>query len=146
MVTVSFWLQREHQREGWSQDPYWGLHGFGPWLLGHRLCPPGASLPKEFEGNSNGSVGEYGPGLGVQRSEGGLSFFGSPTALPWLNVSAEGDTVHLVLDISEEQHFGLSLYWNQDESPTKPWWHRNLVRPPPPHVHSHSRPRPMLRI
>nr|XP_030865350.2 interleukin-17 receptor C isoform X30 [Gorilla gorilla gorilla] len=34
-------------------------------------------------------------------------------ALPWLNVSADGDNVHLVLNVSEEQHFGLSLYWNQ---------------------------------
>ncbi|XP_032182610.1 interleukin-17 receptor C isoform X5 [Mustela erminea] len=34
-------------------------------------------------------------------------------ALPWLSVSADGDDVHLVLDVSEEQHFGLSLYWNQ---------------------------------
>ncbi|XP_074169108.1 interleukin-17 receptor C isoform X2 [Rhinolophus sinicus] len=50
-------------------------------------------------------------------------------ALPWLNVSAEGDAVHLVLDVSEEQHFGLSLYWNQAENPTKPWWHRNLTGP-----------------
>ncbi|XP_032988234.1 interleukin-17 receptor C isoform X5 [Rhinolophus ferrumequinum] len=50
-------------------------------------------------------------------------------ALPWLNVSADGDDVHLVLDVSEEQHVGLSLYWDQVKSPTKPWWHRNLVWP-----------------
>ncbi|XP_014306825.1 interleukin-17 receptor C isoform X3 [Myotis lucifugus] len=50
-------------------------------------------------------------------------------ALPWLNVSADGEDVHLVLDVSEEQHFGLSLYWNQVQGPTKPWWHRNLVWP-----------------
>ncbi|KAM5231756.1 interleukin-17 receptor C isoform 4-T4 [Hipposideros larvatus] len=50
-------------------------------------------------------------------------------ALPWLNVSADGDDVHLVLDVSKEQHFGLSLYWNQVENPTKPWWHRNLTGP-----------------
>ncbi|XP_029771976.1 interleukin-17 receptor C isoform X1 [Suricata suricatta] len=50
-------------------------------------------------------------------------------ALPWLNVSADGDDVHLVLDVSEEQRFGLSLYWNQVQGPTKPWWHRNLTGP-----------------
>ncbi|XP_054451905.1 interleukin-17 receptor C isoform X2 [Pteronotus mesoamericanus] len=50
-------------------------------------------------------------------------------ALPWLNVSADGEDVHLVLDVSEEQHFGLSLYWNQTQSPTKPWWHKNLTGP-----------------
>ncbi|XP_024906563.1 interleukin-17 receptor C isoform X3 [Pteropus alecto] len=50
-------------------------------------------------------------------------------ALPWLNVSADGDDVHLVLEVSEEQHFGLSLYWNQVQGPTKPWWHRNLTGP-----------------
>ncbi|XP_076972708.1 interleukin-17 receptor C isoform X2 [Tamandua tetradactyla] len=50
-------------------------------------------------------------------------------ALPWLNVSADGDDVHLVLDVSEEQRFGLSLYWNQVPGPQKPWWHRNLTGP-----------------
>ncbi|XP_077607617.1 interleukin-17 receptor C isoform X4 [Crocuta crocuta] len=50
-------------------------------------------------------------------------------ALPWLNVSADGEDVHLVLDVSEEQRFGLSLYWNQVQGPTKPWWHRNLTGP-----------------
>ncbi|XP_017922320.1 PREDICTED: interleukin-17 receptor C isoform X2 [Capra hircus] len=60
-------------------------------------------------------------------------------ALPWLNVSADGEDVRLVLDVSEEQHFGLSLYWNQDQGPIKPWWHSNLVRPPPPQVHSHAK-------
>ncbi|XP_019661275.1 interleukin-17 receptor C isoform X5 [Ailuropoda melanoleuca] len=50
-------------------------------------------------------------------------------ALPWLGVSADGDDVHLVLDVSEEQHFGLSLYWNQIQGPTKPWWHKNLTGP-----------------
>ncbi|XP_008150154.2 interleukin-17 receptor C isoform X2 [Eptesicus fuscus] len=50
-------------------------------------------------------------------------------ALPWLNVSADGEDVHLVLDVSEEQQFGLSLYWNQVQGPTKPWWHRNLTGP-----------------
>ncbi|KAF6099522.1 interleukin 17 receptor C [Phyllostomus discolor] len=50
-------------------------------------------------------------------------------ALPWLNVSADGEDVHLVLDVSENQRFGLSLYWNQAQNPTKPWWHRNLTGP-----------------
>ncbi|XP_073757746.1 interleukin-17 receptor C isoform X8 [Callorhinus ursinus] len=50
-------------------------------------------------------------------------------ALPWLSVSADGDDVHLVLDVSEEQHFGLSLYWNHVQGPTKPWWHSNLTGP-----------------
>uniref|UniRef100_A0A8C7B8W7 Interleukin-17 receptor C n=1 Tax=Neovison vison TaxID=452646 RepID=A0A8C7B8W7_NEOVI len=50
-------------------------------------------------------------------------------ALPWLSVSADGDDVHLVLDVSEEQHFGLSLYWNQVQGPTKPLWHSNLTGP-----------------
>lgn len=69
-----------------------------------------------------------------------------PTALPWLNVSADGEDVRLVLDVSEEQHFGLSLYWNQAQGPIKPWWHSNLVRPPPPQVHSHRRLTPMLKV
>ncbi|XP_045385706.1 interleukin-17 receptor C isoform X3 [Lemur catta] len=60
-------------------------------------------------------------------------------ALPWLSVSADGEDVRLVLNVSEEQHFGLSLYWNQVQGPPKPWWNRNLVRPPPPRAHSHSR-------
>lgn len=51
------------------------------------------------------------------------------SALPWLNVSADGDHVRLVLDVSEEQRFGLSLYWNQTQGPAKPWWHRNLTGP-----------------
>ncbi|XP_062969836.1 interleukin-17 receptor C isoform X3 [Cynocephalus volans] len=50
-------------------------------------------------------------------------------ALPWLNMSADGDNVRLVLDVSEEQHFGLSLYWNQVQGPPKPWWHKNLTGP-----------------
>uniref|UniRef100_A0A9L0IR20 Interleukin-17 receptor C n=1 Tax=Equus asinus TaxID=9793 RepID=A0A9L0IR20_EQUAS len=50
-------------------------------------------------------------------------------ALPWLSVTADGDNVHLVLDVSEEQSFGLSLYWNQVQGPVKPWWHRNLTGP-----------------
>uniref|UniRef100_A0A8C3YV20 Interleukin-17 receptor C n=1 Tax=Catagonus wagneri TaxID=51154 RepID=A0A8C3YV20_9CETA len=50
-------------------------------------------------------------------------------ALPWLNVSADGDHVRLVLDVSEEQRFGLSLYWNQAQGPAKPRWHRNLTGP-----------------
>ncbi|KAM9681420.1 interleukin-17 receptor C isoform 9-T9 [Dama dama] len=50
-------------------------------------------------------------------------------ALPWLNVSADGEDVRLVLDVSEEQRFGLSLYWNQAQGPIKPWWHSNLTGP-----------------
>ncbi|XP_021116127.1 interleukin-17 receptor C isoform X3 [Heterocephalus glaber] len=49
--------------------------------------------------------------------------------LPWLNVSTDGDSVHLVLNVSEEQHFGLLLYWNQVQGSLKPWWHRNLTGP-----------------
>ncbi|KAM8758954.1 interleukin-17 receptor C isoform 3-T3 [Rhynchonycteris naso] len=48
-------------------------------------------------------------------------------ALPWLNVSTDGEDVHLVLDVSEEQHFGISLYWNQGSK--TPRWHRNLTGP-----------------
>ncbi|XP_036286979.1 interleukin-17 receptor C isoform X8 [Pipistrellus kuhlii] len=58
-----------------------------------------------------------------------LNFIQRLPALPWLNVSADGEDVHLVLDVPEEQHFGLSLYWNQAQGPTKPWWHRNLTGP-----------------
>nr|XP_030696556.1 interleukin-17 receptor C isoform X13 [Globicephala melas] len=50
-------------------------------------------------------------------------------ALPVLNVSADGNDVHLVVDIPEDQRFGLSLYWNQVPGPAKPWWHRNLTGP-----------------
>lgn len=50
-------------------------------------------------------------------------------ALPWLNVSADGDNVHLVLDVSEEQNFGLLLYWDQVRGPPKSRWHRNLTGP-----------------
>eukprot|EP00070_Physeter_catodon_P033757 XP_028340651.1 interleukin-17 receptor C isoform X8 [Physeter catodon] len=50
-------------------------------------------------------------------------------ALPGLKVSADGDDVRLVLDVPEEQRFGLSLYWNQVPGPAKPWWHRNLTGP-----------------
>ncbi|XP_033721296.1 interleukin-17 receptor C isoform X10 [Tursiops truncatus] len=50
-------------------------------------------------------------------------------ALPVLNVTADGNDVHLVVDIPEDQRFGLSLYWNQVPGPAKPWWHRNLTGP-----------------
>ncbi|XP_069875180.1 interleukin-17 receptor C-like isoform X2 [Dipodomys merriami] len=50
-------------------------------------------------------------------------------ALPWLNVSADGDDVRLVLDVSEEQRFGLLLYWSQVQGTSKPWRHRNLTGP-----------------
>ncbi|XP_005413098.1 PREDICTED: interleukin-17 receptor C isoform X2 [Chinchilla lanigera] len=49
--------------------------------------------------------------------------------LPWLNVTADGDNVRLVLNVSEEQHFGLLLYWNQVQGPLKRWLHRNLTGP-----------------
>nr|XP_044989680.1 interleukin-17 receptor C isoform X2 [Jaculus jaculus] len=49
--------------------------------------------------------------------------------LPWLNVSADGDNVCLVLDVPERKHFGLLLYWDQVQGPLKPWWHRNLTGP-----------------
>ncbi|KAM4821051.1 interleukin-17 receptor C isoform 1-T1 [Thomomys bottae] len=50
-------------------------------------------------------------------------------ALPWLNVSADGDDVRLVLDVSEEQRFSLLLYWNQAQGASKPRWHSNLTGP-----------------
>ncbi|XP_012502350.1 PREDICTED: interleukin-17 receptor C isoform X3 [Propithecus coquereli] len=50
-------------------------------------------------------------------------------ALPWLDVSTYGDDVRLVLNVSEEQRFGLSLYWNQVQGSPKPWWNRNLTGP-----------------
>uniref|UniRef100_A0A5F9D604 Interleukin-17 receptor C n=1 Tax=Oryctolagus cuniculus TaxID=9986 RepID=A0A5F9D604_RABIT len=50
-------------------------------------------------------------------------------ALPWLSVSAEGDLVHLVLDVPEEQRFGLALYRSQAHGAPRPWWHRNLTGP-----------------
>ncbi|XP_036075891.1 interleukin-17 receptor C isoform X5 [Rousettus aegyptiacus] len=58
-----------------------------------------------------------------------LNFTQQLPALPWPNVSADGDDVRLVLEVSEERHFGLSLYWNQVQGPMKPWWHRNLTGP-----------------
>ncbi|XP_027719790.1 interleukin-17 receptor C isoform X2 [Vombatus ursinus] len=33
--------------------------------------------------------------------------------LPWFNISAEGDAIQLVLDVSTEQNYILFLYWNQ---------------------------------
>ncbi|XP_031810803.1 interleukin-17 receptor C isoform X2 [Sarcophilus harrisii] len=33
--------------------------------------------------------------------------------LPWFNISSEGDDIQLVMDISTEQNYFLSLYWNQ---------------------------------
>ncbi|KAM6161719.1 interleukin-17 receptor C isoform 1-T1 [Erethizon dorsatum] len=49
--------------------------------------------------------------------------------LPWLNMSADGDNVRLMLNVSEDQRFGLLLYWSQVQGPLKPWWHRNLTGP-----------------
>ncbi|XP_004368726.1 interleukin-17 receptor C [Trichechus manatus latirostris] len=50
-------------------------------------------------------------------------------ALPWLNLSADGDNMRLVLDVSEEQRFSLSLYWDQVQGPPKPRWQRNMTGP-----------------
>ncbi|XP_040851104.1 interleukin-17 receptor C isoform X3 [Ochotona curzoniae] len=50
-------------------------------------------------------------------------------ALPWLNVSTESDHVRLLVEVSEEQRFGLSLYWSQVHGPPRSWWHRNLTGP-----------------
>uniref|UniRef100_A0A8I3WMD2 Interleukin 17 receptor C n=1 Tax=Callithrix jacchus TaxID=9483 RepID=A0A8I3WMD2_CALJA len=50
-------------------------------------------------------------------------------ALPWLDVSADGDNARLVLNVSEEQHFSLFLYWKQVQGPPKPWWQKNLTGP-----------------
>ncbi|XP_064130987.1 interleukin-17 receptor C isoform X10 [Loxodonta africana] len=50
-------------------------------------------------------------------------------ALPWLNLSADGDNLRLVLDVSEGQRFGLSLYWDQVQGPPKPRWQRNMTGP-----------------
>ncbi|XP_021493313.2 interleukin-17 receptor C isoform X3 [Meriones unguiculatus] len=50
-------------------------------------------------------------------------------ALPWLNVSADGDNVLLVLDVSEDQDFGLLLYWDRVQGPLKSLWYKNLTGP-----------------
>ncbi|XP_060036718.1 interleukin-17 receptor C isoform X3 [Erinaceus europaeus] len=50
-------------------------------------------------------------------------------ALPWLDVATDGEDVLLHVDISEGQRVGLSLYWNQSQGPTRPWWHQNLTGP-----------------
>ncbi|KAM6216154.1 interleukin-17 receptor C [Rhynchocyon petersi] len=50
-------------------------------------------------------------------------------ALPWLSLSADGDNMRLVLDVPDEQHFGLSLYWDQAQGPPKPTWQRNITGP-----------------
>lgn len=51
-----------------------------------------------------------------------------PPALPWLNVSADGDNVLLILDVSEEQDFGLLLYLDRAQGALKSLWYKNLVR------------------
>uniref|UniRef100_A0A2K6DUT8 Interleukin-17 receptor C n=1 Tax=Macaca nemestrina TaxID=9545 RepID=A0A2K6DUT8_MACNE len=51
------------------------------------------------------------------------------TSLPGQRVSEMVINWHLVLNVSEEQHFGLSLYWNQVQGPPKPRWHKNLTGP-----------------
>lgn len=71
VVTGSFRLCREKQGKGDLKTTYWGLLELTPQLpglrWGHWLCPPGASPPRGFEGNSKGSVGGDGSGLGVQK-------------------------------------------------------------------------------
>uniref|UniRef100_G3TNW8 Interleukin-17 receptor C n=1 Tax=Loxodonta africana TaxID=9785 RepID=G3TNW8_LOXAF len=41
----------------------------------------------------------------------------------------DGDNLRLVLDVSEGQRFGLSLYWDQVQGPPKPRWQRNMTGP-----------------
>ncbi|XP_052030509.1 interleukin-17 receptor C isoform X2 [Apodemus sylvaticus] len=50
-------------------------------------------------------------------------------ALPWLNVSADGDNVLLILDVSEEQEFGFLLYLDRVQGPLKSLWYKNLTGP-----------------
>ncbi|GAB1291155.1 Interleukin-17 receptor C [Apodemus speciosus] len=50
-------------------------------------------------------------------------------ALPWLNVSADGDNVFLILDVSEEQDFGLLLYLDRVQGALKSLWYKNLTGP-----------------
>ncbi|XP_034367781.1 interleukin-17 receptor C isoform X3 [Arvicanthis niloticus] len=49
-------------------------------------------------------------------------------ALPWLNVSADGDNVLLILDVSEEQDFGLLVYLDRVQG-LKHLWYKNLTGP-----------------
>ncbi|XP_031238781.1 interleukin-17 receptor C isoform X1 [Mastomys coucha] len=48
-------------------------------------------------------------------------------ALPWLNVSTDGDNV--LLNVSEEQDFSLLLYLNHVPGPFKSLWYKNLTGP-----------------
>ncbi|XP_006887758.1 PREDICTED: interleukin-17 receptor C [Elephantulus edwardii] len=50
-------------------------------------------------------------------------------AQSWLSLSADGDNVRLVLDVSDKQRFSLSLYWDQVQGPPKPRWQRNVTGP-----------------
>lgn len=50
-------------------------------------------------------------------------------ALPWLNVSTDGDNVLLILDVSKEQKFGFLLYWDQAQGPLKSLLYKNLTGP-----------------
>ncbi|XP_012587542.1 PREDICTED: interleukin-17 receptor C [Condylura cristata] len=50
-------------------------------------------------------------------------------ALPWISVSADGDQVHLLLAVPDEQRFCVSLYWHQLHGPPKPRGHSNLTGP-----------------
>lgn len=62
-------------------------------------------------------------GLSVQNS------IQSCRVLPWINVSVDRDEKQLLLDVSEEQRFGLSLYLNKTQGPLKRLWSRNLTGP-----------------
>ncbi|XP_006872271.1 PREDICTED: interleukin-17 receptor C [Chrysochloris asiatica] len=48
-------------------------------------------------------------------------------ALPWLNLSADGEDVRLVLDVSEEQRFSVLLYREQDKGSTTSKWQENIT-------------------
>lgn len=50
-------------------------------------------------------------------------------ALPWLNVSTDGDNILLILDVSKEQKFGFLLYWDQAQGPLKSLLYKNLTGP-----------------
>lgn len=68
-----------------------------------------------------------------------------PLALPWLNVSTDGDNILLILDVSKEQTFGFLLYWDQAQGPLKSLLYKNLVRLLL-QVHVHPVLMPILRM
>lgn len=81
------------------------------------------------ERDSRAWVGGLTLGRGAEKVKDGCVF---PIVLPWINVSVDGDEKQLLLDVSEEQRFGLSLYLNKTQGSLKRLWSRNLVRPAPP--------------